>query len=72
MLREPLKPMVILGRKIKATESPVGEGSPAGAASAEGCVYTHRRPLCPAWPGTRGGNIQTSLPGCLVKLEINQ
>lgn len=26
MSREPLKPMVILGRKIKATEGRVGEG----------------------------------------------
>ena len=53
MPREPLKPMVILGRKIKATEGPIGQESPARAAQAEGCVYIHRRLLCPAWPGAR-------------------
>lgn len=45
--------MVILGRKIKATMGPVGEESPALAAQAKGCVYTHRQLLCPAWPGRR-------------------
>lgn len=64
--------MVILGRKIKATEGPVGQESPARAAQAEAWVYIHRR-LLSARPGlVRGnGNIQTWLPGHFMKLGIN-